>query len=66
MQIPLFKFGNPEIITESNFNEMLAEFETLGYEACIPMMFEENLGGLIFTGAKNNGRAFNNADVRSL
>ena len=62
----LFKFGNPEIITESNFNEMLAEFETLGYETCIPMMFEENLGGLIFTGAKNNGRAFNNADIRSL
>jgi signal transduction histidine kinase len=62
----LFKFGNPEMITESNFNEMLAEFETLGYEACIPMMFEENLEGLIFTGAKNNGRAFNNADIHSL
>ena len=62
----LFKFGNLEMVTESNFNEMLAEFETLGYEAYIPMMFEDNLEGLIFTGAKNNGRAFNNADIHSL
>ncbi|TET61921.1 MAG: hypothetical protein E3J47_04400 [Candidatus Stahlbacteria bacterium] len=62
----LFKFGNLEMVTESNFNEMLAELETLGYEAYIPMMFEENLEGLIFTGAKNNGRAFNNADIHSL
>ncbi len=62
----LFKFGNLEMVTESNFNEMLTELETLGYEAYIPMMFEENLEGLIFTGAKNNGRAFNNADIHSL
>jgi len=62
----LFKFGNLEMVTESNFNEMLAEVETLGYEAYIPMMVEDNLEGLIFTGAKNNGRAFNNADIHSL
>lgn len=58
------KFGSPDKLAALNVYETTREMENIGYEVCIPLMLEKTLQGLIFTGAKSNGRAFSDSDVR--
>lgn len=58
------KFGSPVRLAAFNVYGAIEEMERMGYEVCVPMILEETLEGMIFTGSKTNGRAFSDSDVR--